>query len=233
MICSDYELIIQAYADELPFKAMELLYEMEREGFGWTHRPCSTVLQAFGKAGRLAVALQLINKMRERGINPNDADYLILIMACHRGKSGMLAGDRGGSQQALELLQLMQDRGPMPDGIKPNERNWAALLDAIGRAGQVTEMMAWYGEMCQTGEQPNVYTMTTLLDHAGAAGELSVAEGIWREMRNRQLEPDVYCYNALINCYATAKDPERRRKCLRRWSSLPPLSRMPSRSRGT
>ncbi|KAG5188157.1 hypothetical protein JKP88DRAFT_135764, partial [Tribonema minus] len=98
--------------------------------------------------------------------------------------------------------------------IKPTVQSWNVLLDAIGRAGQAAEMMAWYGKMCQTGEQPDVYTMTILLDHVGAAGELSVAEGIWRAMRNRQLEPDVYCYNALINCYATAKDPRKAEEVL-------------------
>eukprot|EP00611_Tribonema_gayanum_P019672 TRINITY_DN344_c1_g1_i10.p1 TRINITY_DN344_c1_g1~~TRINITY_DN344_c1_g1_i10.p1 ORF type:complete len:609 (+),score=98.57 TRINITY_DN344_c1_g1_i10:26-1852(+) len=234
----DYELAIHAQPKELPFKAMELLHEMEREGFGWTQRACSTVLLAFGKAGRLNAALQLIDEMQQRNISPSGADYLILIVACDRGKNGMRAGDRGGSEQALGLLQRMQDKGPMPDirhygaamtvcatggdlvnaanilqnmrnkGIKPNEQNWAALLDAIGRAGQVTEMMAWYGEMCQTGEQPNVYTMTILLNHAGAAGELGIAEGIWREMRDRQLEPNSYSYSAFINCYATAKQPD-------------------------
>eukprot|EP00611_Tribonema_gayanum_P019676 TRINITY_DN344_c1_g1_i4.p1 TRINITY_DN344_c1_g1~~TRINITY_DN344_c1_g1_i4.p1 ORF type:complete len:607 (+),score=111.47 TRINITY_DN344_c1_g1_i4:26-1846(+) len=234
----DYELAIHVHAKESPLAALELLHEMEREGFTWTQRACGTLLQACGKAGRLNAALQLIDEMQQRNISPSGADYLILIVACDRGKNGMRAGDRGGSEQALGLLQRMQDKGPMPDirhygaamtvcatggdlvnaanilqnmrnkGIKPNEQNWAALLDAIGRAGQVTEMMAWYGEMCQTGEQPNVYTMTILLNHAGAAGELGIAEGIWREMRDRQLEPNSYSYSAFINCYATAKQPD-------------------------
>ncbi|KAG5188156.1 hypothetical protein JKP88DRAFT_305458 [Tribonema minus] len=217
---------------------------MEREGFTWTQRACGTLLQACGKAGRLNAALQLIDEMQQRNISPSGADHLILIVACNCGKNGMRAGNRGGSEQALELLQRMQDKGPVPDirhygaamtvcatggdlvnaanilqnmrnkGIKPNEQNWAALLDAIGRAGQVTEMMAWYGEMCQTGEQPNVYTMTILLNHAGAAGELRIAEGIWREMRDRQLEPNVYSYCAFINCYATAKQPDKAEEVL-------------------
>ncbi|KAG5182839.1 hypothetical protein JKP88DRAFT_155085, partial [Tribonema minus] len=98
--------------------------------------------------------------------------------------------------------------------IKPNAQSWNVLLNAIGRAGQVTEMMAWYGEMCQTGEQPTVYTMTTLLANAGKAGAVSIAEGIWREMRERQLDPGVYGYSAFIKCYAMAKQPDKAEEVL-------------------
>ncbi|KAG5188151.1 hypothetical protein JKP88DRAFT_133201, partial [Tribonema minus] len=95
-------------------------------------------------------------------------------------------------------------------GIKPNIRSWGALLDAIGKAGQVADMMAWYGEMLTSGGvKPNIIIMTTLLDNAGKARELGVAEGIWREMRDRQLEPDVWSYAALITCYAMAKQPDK------------------------
>ncbi|KAG5182829.1 hypothetical protein JKP88DRAFT_317251 [Tribonema minus] len=147
---------------------------------------------------------------------------------------------RGGSKRALELLQLMKDAGPVPnirhftaaimvcvaerngisaitifrmmqhEGIRPDLQSWGALLHAIGRAGQLAEMMACYREMCATGGvQPNLVIMTTLLDNAGKAGEVSIAEGIWSEMRDRQLAPDVKTYNALITCYATAKQPDK------------------------
>ncbi|KAG5182838.1 hypothetical protein JKP88DRAFT_317281 [Tribonema minus] len=213
---------------------------MEREGLAWTHRACSTVLQAFGKAGRLNAALQLIGEMEQRGISPDHIDYLTLIGACARGKkNGTRAGDRGGSEQALELLQRMQDKGPVPDirhytaamkvcvtegdsakavnifrsmrdqGIKPNAHSWGALLDAIGKAGQVAEMMAWYGEMLASGGvKPNIIMMTTLLDNAGKAGEPGIVERIWRDMLDRQLEPDVKSYNTRISCYATANQPD-------------------------
>ncbi|KAG5188150.1 hypothetical protein JKP88DRAFT_178256 [Tribonema minus] len=95
-------------------QALEL-HEMEREGFGWTQRACSTVLLACGKAGRLNAALQLIDEMEKRTFSPNDVDYLKLIEACVRGKNVIRAGDRGGSKQALEFLQRMQDKGPVPD----------------------------------------------------------------------------------------------------------------------
>ncbi|KAG5182807.1 hypothetical protein JKP88DRAFT_261019 [Tribonema minus] len=186
---------------------------------------------------RLNAALQLIDEMQQRNISPSDADYLILIVACDRGKRRTRGGDRGGSEQALELLQRMQDKGPVPDlrhysaaitvcvtegdlanavntfqsmrdkGIKPNDWSWAALLDAFGRAGGRNDGMVW-------GDGYNRRTANCLHhDHSAescwAAGELSVAEGIWREMRDRQLEPNAYSYNASINCYATAKQPDK------------------------
>ncbi|KAG5184454.1 hypothetical protein JKP88DRAFT_176600 [Tribonema minus] len=236
----DYELAIHAHAKELPLVALELLHKMEREGFGWTLRARGTVLQALGKDGRLNAALHLIDEMEQRNFSPTDLDYLVLIVACARGKSGMRAGDRGGSEQALEFLQRMQDKGPVPDirhynaamkvcvtkgdsakaismfqsardqGMQPNIRSWGALLDAIGKAGQVAEMMAWYGEMLAIGGVlPDLVIMTTLLDNAGKAGEVRIAEGIWSETRDRQLAPNNRTYNALINCYATARQPDK------------------------
>ncbi|KAG5188158.1 hypothetical protein JKP88DRAFT_305463, partial [Tribonema minus] len=235
----DYELAIHVHAKEFPIQALELLHEMEREGFGWTQRACSTVLQAFGKDGRLNAALQLTDEMQQRNINPNSTDYLILIMGCACSKDVRRTGDRGGSEQSLQLLQRMQDTGFVPDirhytaamkvcvterdmanavsifenmrnkGITPTVQSWNVLLHAIGRAGQVAKMLAWYGEMCQTGEQPTVYTMTILLDNAGKAGAVNIAEGIWREMHDRQLAPNETTYNALINCYAMAKQADK------------------------
>ncbi|KAG5182818.1 hypothetical protein JKP88DRAFT_346546 [Tribonema minus] len=132
------------------------------------------------------------------------------------------AGDsRGGSKQAMELLQLMENKSGLTpgvghycaamnvcgkegdwttavhifqqvqlQGVRPHTSCWNALLDALGRAKQLDQMLATYREML-------------------ASGQSGVAEEIWREMRQRRMTPGVKSYGALVNCYAVAGEPEK------------------------
>ncbi|KAG5182819.1 hypothetical protein JKP88DRAFT_317226, partial [Tribonema minus] len=97
----------------------------------------------------------------------------------------------------------------MLQGVRPHTSCWNALLDALGRAKQLDQMLATYREMLASGQVPNVITLGTLLAHAGAAGQSGVAEEIWREMRQRRMTPGVKSYGALVNCYAVAGEPEK------------------------
>ncbi|KAG5188140.1 hypothetical protein JKP88DRAFT_267686 [Tribonema minus] len=218
---------------------------MEKTKVCWTEIACGATLRACGKAGQHNTARQLIDKMRKLGVTINGGSYLTLIQHCVRNKDSTHAGDsRGGSEQALEWLQLMEDAGHVPNsrhftaavvicsaegnavnaikifqrmrdqGEHASVQSWSALLDAIGSAGQVDQMMAMYREMRASGQQPNLITMNTMLARAGAAGEVGIAEGIWRELRDLKLVPDVMTYNPLINCYAMAKDPGKAEKVL-------------------
>ncbi|KAG5182836.1 hypothetical protein JKP88DRAFT_261032 [Tribonema minus] len=238
----DYQLAIHAYAKELPFEALELLHETEREGLAWTHRACSTTLQAFGKAGRLNAALQLIGEMEQRGISPDHIDYLTLTGACARGNTRgnnvIRAGDRGGSEQVLEILRRMQDKGPVPD-----IRHYSAAMKVCMTEGNSAKAVNIFRSMRDQhvmrgvlqwvmsvlidapfcivlqGIKPDVRSWNVLLNAIGrtgqvAAGELGIAEGIWSEMLEHQLAPDVKTYNALIMCYTTAKQPDKAEEVL-------------------
>eukprot|EP00611_Tribonema_gayanum_P025541 TRINITY_DN583_c0_g1_i1.p1 TRINITY_DN583_c0_g1~~TRINITY_DN583_c0_g1_i1.p1 ORF type:complete len:586 (+),score=76.89 TRINITY_DN583_c0_g1_i1:99-1856(+) len=151
---------------------------------------------------------------------------------------------RGGSSMAAKLLQLMQDLGVVrdirhfdvalrvcawersphnasiifqrmaPQGIVPNVQNWNALLDAIGRAGQIDAMLEKYREMRTSGQRPDRFTMHTMLSNAAAAGRCDIAQATWMEMRDVQMEPEARNYNAMINCYATAEEPEKAEEVL-------------------
>eukprot|EP00611_Tribonema_gayanum_P025542 TRINITY_DN583_c0_g1_i2.p1 TRINITY_DN583_c0_g1~~TRINITY_DN583_c0_g1_i2.p1 ORF type:complete len:367 (+),score=47.39 TRINITY_DN583_c0_g1_i2:1276-2376(+) len=101
-----------------------------------------------------------------------------------------------------------------PQGIVPNVQNWNALLDAIGRAGQIDAMLEKYREMRTSGQRPDRFTMHTMLSNAAAAGRCDIAQATWMEMRDVQMEPEARNYNAMINCYATAEEPEKAEEVL-------------------
>eukprot|EP00611_Tribonema_gayanum_P028660 TRINITY_DN743_c0_g1_i4.p1 TRINITY_DN743_c0_g1~~TRINITY_DN743_c0_g1_i4.p1 ORF type:complete len:383 (+),score=62.52 TRINITY_DN743_c0_g1_i4:490-1638(+) len=231
----DYECAIQAHT-LLCTGALWLLYQMDKEGFQWTQRACSHALQACGKTGRLDDALKVLAEMRKRGLSPSDIDYLNLIRGRARKRVTSASDSRGGREQAMQVLQLMEAAGDAPNiwhytaamkacaeegdwvnasnifqhmqnkGIQPDLQSWNVLLDALGGAGLIPRMLTTYQHMRTSGEQPNIITMSCMLAHAGTAGERSVAEAIWMEMRHLQLQPDATSYGSLINCYAVAKD---------------------------
>ncbi|KAG5182841.1 hypothetical protein JKP88DRAFT_157272 [Tribonema minus] len=180
--------------------------------------------------------------MLERGIIPGPVDFLQLLGACSRNLRKLrAAGDtRGGSAQAMELLQLMEQPGvEKPDfkhysaainvcgkagdwtsavhifeqmqlqGVHANISCWTALLDALGRAKKVDQMLATYREMLASGQEPDTVAFGTLLAHAGAAGESGIAEDIRREMQRLKIAPNTWTYCALTNCYAVTGEPEK------------------------
>ncbi|KAG5182822.1 hypothetical protein JKP88DRAFT_157545 [Tribonema minus] len=228
-IAFDYKYALQAY--ETPphnwYGALKVLNEMESKGFQWTSRACSHALHACAFAGRLNHALELIANMYERGLSPYPADYLRLI------------SDRGGSKQAIELSQSMEQLGVMPNfkhyssainvcgtagdwasavhifqqmqhkGMRAHTHCWNALLDALGRAKQIDLMLIAYRNMLTSGQRPDIIALNCVLGHAGAAGECGIVDDIWREMHQLQLTPDTQSYGAFINCYAVAGEPEK------------------------
>ncbi|KAG5182824.1 hypothetical protein JKP88DRAFT_261027 [Tribonema minus] len=225
----DYEHALQAHEKPRHWSgALRLLSHMDKNNIKWTVRACSHALLTLGFAGRLNAALQLLQKMHQRGLSPDPANYLQLIAECRRHSKKALvrdAGDsRGGSKQAIELLQSMEQLGVMPNfkhysaaiNVCGKAGDWAAAVhifqqmqQKVKRAKKIDLMLTAYRSMLTSGQRPNVVTLTCILDQAGAAGECSITEDIWREMQRLKLTPDTQSYGACINCYAVAGEPDK------------------------
>ncbi|KAG5188138.1 hypothetical protein JKP88DRAFT_253679 [Tribonema minus] len=199
----DYELAIQAYENQLPFKAMELLREMKREGFGWTHRACSAVLLAFGKAGRLNAAVQLIKAMQEVGISPDKVDFLMLTTNCVRDERSEVvtpAGDsRGGSKMAIKLLQLMRDTR-----VAPDVKNFNAALKVCARERNPVNASIIFQQMATQGIVPDLQSWNTLLDTIGRAGQVELMLAKYREMCTSGQQPNRITLNTMLAHAAAA-----------------------------
>ncbi|KAG5188262.1 hypothetical protein JKP88DRAFT_178039, partial [Tribonema minus] len=114
----DYEYALQAHEKPRHWSgALRLLSHMDKNNIKWTVRACSHALLTCGFAGRLNDAFQLIQQMHNHGMRPCAVNYLQLIGECRRNSNKVRdAGDsRGGSKQAMEMLQHMKQTGAKPD----------------------------------------------------------------------------------------------------------------------
>eukprot|EP00611_Tribonema_gayanum_P032224 TRINITY_DN9518_c0_g1_i1.p1 TRINITY_DN9518_c0_g1~~TRINITY_DN9518_c0_g1_i1.p1 ORF type:complete len:443 (+),score=61.16 TRINITY_DN9518_c0_g1_i1:45-1331(+) len=174
----------------VPRGAMELMRGIDGV---WTHDAYRAALQACAQAGRWGDALRLLNiRMRQRSI-------------------GSSVGERVGPFNFEQQTQTDK-------GIQTLPRSWTTALNALGTEGRVDEMLALYKNMRASGHEPDVIAINDMLAHAGSAGNRDVAEALWRELRDLQLQPTRSSYNALVRCYAVAKDPEKEEAVLKEMS---------------
>jgi pentatricopeptide repeat protein len=92
---------------------------------------------------------------------PQVRTYSIMIHVCARGAR---------ADEAFEWLERMEEAG-----IAPNAVTLSALINACGRAGQLTGPRGAFrvlADMQRAGLTPNVITYTTLLDACAKACEL-------------------------------------------------------------
>ncbi|KAG5182810.1 hypothetical protein JKP88DRAFT_317165 [Tribonema minus] len=197
----DYEYALQAHEKSRHWSgALRLLSHMDKKNIKWTIRACSHALLTLGFAGRMNAALQLLDKMCERGLSPHPDSYLQLIGECRRSSSRQKvrdAGDsRGGSKQAVAMLQHMKQTG-----TKPDIRHFTAVVDACGKAGDWIDALDVFQQM-QLELVPNVRSYNTLINCYATAKNPGEAEEVLAEMiQSAAVTPNAISFNSLMKAY--------------------------------
>ena len=100
-------------------------------------------------------ALELLEGMRERGIEPDVISYSAAISACEKG---------GQWERALELLEGMRERGIEPDVI-----SYSAAISACARASQAAHAEKLFKELWDSPTlQADQVTFNAILDAVSA-----------------------------------------------------------------
>mmetsp|Transcript_52302 Transcript_52302/g.156974 ORF Transcript_52302/g.156974 Transcript_52302/m.156974 type:complete len:1058 (-) Transcript_52302:418-3591(-) len=89
----------------------------------------NTLIDAYHLTGDLTSALDVLERMRQHGIQPDARTYTSLIATVARRRTA-----RGGARDpdlAFALLDEMKD-----EGVRPNGVTYCALIDACGRCGR-------------------------------------------------------------------------------------------------
>lgn len=81
----------------------------------------TVLIDAYGKAGKLDTAFELLSDMTARGITPNTHTYSSLVHSC---------GKAGATDVMMELFAAMQRAG-----VQPNEVTYSSIIYYAGRAG--------------------------------------------------------------------------------------------------
>nr|GMC78826.1 putative pentatricopeptide repeat-containing protein At1g12700, mitochondrial [Ipomoea batatas]GMD44334.1 putative pentatricopeptide repeat-containing protein At1g12700, mitochondrial [Ipomoea batatas]GME18830.1 putative pentatricopeptide repeat-containing protein At1g12700, mitochondrial [Ipomoea batatas] len=133
----------------------------------------------------------------------------------------------GHTQNALDLLIVMQEEGPKPNTIAYN-----TVIDSLCKDRMVDQALGLLSEMIERGIPPNIFTYTFLIQclcnfsrwkevmklmnemvqHNVYPGRMNEARKAFGRVVESGLQPDIRTYNTLINGYCKIKEIEEARK---------------------
>ncbi|XP_057415475.1 pentatricopeptide repeat-containing protein At2g03880, mitochondrial [Lotus japonicus] len=148
----------------------------------------STMIAGLAQNGFSLEALKLFDSMKVMGPRPNYITILGVLFACsHAG----LVDDGWHYFRSMKNLY----------GIDPGREHYGCMLDLLGRAGKLDDMVKLIHEMnCK----PDVVTWRTLLDACRAHRNVDLATYAAKEILKLDAE-DTGAYVLLSNTYANSK----------------------------
>ncbi|KAK9061783.1 hypothetical protein SSX86_018966 [Deinandra increscens subsp. villosa] len=106
------------------------MYKTSRDLFGQMGTKCiaswNTMISASGMHGDCFGALELINRMKEEKIVPDDVTFMSALSSCSHA---------GLVEEGLNLFKIMKEEY----GLVPGEEHYGCVVDLLGRAGQLKE----------------------------------------------------------------------------------------------
>lgn len=185
----------------------------ERDVASWTSLICG-----YSNLGMLEKSLNLFEKMRQEGIEPNEFTWSAMISAharrgdCHsafdffsRMHSEGLVADLATwnsmisgflqSQRISEAFRLFWNM--LVSGIRPNQVTVAGLLHACGMLGSIDIGKELHGLICRMGLHINAFVASAIVDAYSKCGCVKYAENVFDSISIK----DVALWNAMIGCY--------------------------------
>lgn len=162
----------------------------------------STMITAFADHGKAEEALQILRKMEEEGIKPNQVTFTGVLSACSQG---------GLVKEGLKQFELMTQNYQ----IAPLSEHLTCIVDLLGKSGQLEKA---YGVIMEHNRRDiDAGVWGALLGACRIHGNAELGEIAARHLV--ELEPnDAGNYIALANVYASVgkwKDAERVKKMMR------------------
>ena len=185
-------------------KALELLEEMEQKGIEPSEVTYSVTITACGNAGEWEQALALLDLMREKNMRINLITYNSAITAL--SKAAKQTAKSGNSQnlwvKALGLLEQMKKDKLEPDGF-----SFCSAISCCGAEGRWEEALELMNLMQNGGPRtrPNKIAYTAAIASCGRSGQVDHALRLFRKMKEQGLSADRVAYNALFAALRVAK----------------------------
>lgn len=200
------------------------------------HLPAYNVLiNLLGRLKRVQEAEELLQRMKEDTVEPNDVSLCSLInghgmvqdsaavfrvleqikasgpvsSVCYSAAVSACAR-AGDAERVLEVFRMMEE-----DGIQPPAALYSSLILARARKGDEEGARAALADMRQRGHRPDVIAYTSLMiAFYGKPGVLEKSDALFAEMLGEGIVPDVFAFNALLFSAWEAKNSTRFREIL-------------------
>ncbi|XP_047972839.1 pentatricopeptide repeat-containing protein At1g74600, chloroplastic-like [Salvia hispanica] len=149
---------------------------------GWT-----TMIASYANNGKGSEALQLFDRMKRSGVEPDGVTFVGVLSACSH--AGLV--DEGH----FHLQSMIRDHG-----IKPGQKHYACMVDLLGRAGRLEEAKRFIDSM---PVEPAVLVWETLLAACKVHGDHELGKVAAEKILESQPN-DVGTYISVSNIYAEA-----------------------------
>ncbi|KAK7303580.1 hypothetical protein RJT34_14490 [Clitoria ternatea] len=146
-----------------------------------------SMLDSLCNAGKMTEAIDLLNKIHEKGITPDTIMYNTVFTALGRLKQ---------ISHIHDLYEKMKQDGPPPDIFTYN-----ILISSFGRAGRVDSAVKIFEELENSNCKPDVVSYNCMINCLGKNGDVDEAHMRFKEMQEKGLNPDVVTYSTLIECF--------------------------------
>ncbi|GAX82650.1 hypothetical protein CEUSTIGMA_g10076.t1 [Chlamydomonas eustigma] len=180
--------------------------------------PYTTMISQCG-SNQLPRALELIEEMRERGVERNVHTYSALMNACIKANEAELAQyvfkqmeeehvspnlvtyniladvyEKGGNWvQAVELLAVLEK-----SGVRADARTFNTIISACNKAGQPEPAIAVYNHMINAGVKPSMNTFNVLISVCTKSGLVDQAMQIFEDMGRRGCGSQKFTVQSMI-----------------------------------
>ncbi|KAK3128626.1 hypothetical protein QOZ80_6BG0464320 [Eleusine coracana subsp. coracana] len=165
-------------------------------GDGATVQVFNAMMGVYARSGRFDDVRQLLDAMRDRGVEPDLVSFNTLINAM--AKSGCLAAG-----VALDLLFEVRQAGLRPDVITYN-----TLISACSQSSNLEDALSVFEEMMASECRPDLWTYNTMVSVCGRCGKVQEAERLFTELLEKGFKPDAISYNSLLYAYAKEGDAD-------------------------
>ncbi|CAH1427162.1 unnamed protein product [Lactuca virosa] len=150
----------------------------------------NTLIDIYGKAGRLQDASQTFDEMLKRGIVQNTITFNSMIH---------MFGDHGQLDKVESLIQKMEQFQCLPD-----TRTYNILISMHTKHDNIVVATKYFKKMKDSSLLPDIVSYRTLLYAYSIRQMVDEAEKLMREMDERGLEIDEYTQSSITRMYIEA-----------------------------
>jgi pentatricopeptide repeat protein len=179
----------------------------------------SAMIKGYGQNGRGKEALELFEKMKQEGLQPNQVTYTIVLSICANlaalslGRKIHSEIDECGVEWNIEmktsLLDMYSKCGSMDkarsifDTMQSrNISTWNAMIQGYGQNGNGKEALELFENMKKEGLQPDQVTYTIVLSTCANLAALSLGRKIHSEIDECGVEWNIEMKNSLLSMYS-------------------------------
>ncbi|KAL8132772.1 pentatricopeptide repeat-containing protein At5g66520-like [Apium graveolens] len=147
----------------------------------------TSLISGLSNHGDSVMAVELLKRMGDVGIKPNEVTFICILSACARV---------GLVDEGLRVFESMNDIY----GIKPGVEHYGCLVDLLGRAGLLEQAKKVVRDMPM---EPDIYVLGALLNACRVHGDADLGNEMVEGLVNRSLDHSGV-HVLLSNIYASA-----------------------------